>query len=498
MKKPLVVLIRDGWGYRENPSYNGPVKALTPFTDTLMEKYDSILIDASGEAVGLPQGYMGNSEVGHLTIGSGRINYQPMVRINKSIEDGSFFKNKAFLHIIHHCKANNTVLHLMGLLQIAGVHSHANHLFAILDLCKQEDFKNVVVHVFSDGRDSPVDETYNLTKTLLTTFDELGFGKIATISGRYFAMDRDKRWDRTAKAYRAIVSGEVVETFDNPLTCFDTCYKREETDEFIIPQKATWYKGIDIDDGVIFFNFRTDRTRQLTKAMIEQNFTEFERPFLIKNFVAMTEFYTPISVPVAFETLCIDNTLGKVLADSHKTQLRISETEKYAHVTFFFNGQVEIPYKDEDRILIPSPKVATYDLQPEMSIDEITTSVLPIAQNYDVIVINFVNGDMVGHTGNWEAVIKACHAVDRNVQKVVETILALDGSLLIFADHGNCEEMEGVYKTSHTTNQVPLLYVSNNKKSFVKRSGGLQDIAPTVLQLLDIPKPKDMTGESLL
>jgi 2,3-bisphosphoglycerate-independent phosphoglycerate mutase len=498
MKKPLVVLIRDGWGYRETPSYNGPVKSLTPFTDTLMEKYDNILINASGEAVGLPAGYMGNSEVGHLTIGSGRINNQPLVRINKSIEDQSFFQNKAFLDVIQNCKTHNSTLHLLGLLQVAGVHSHANHLFALLDLCKKEDFRNVVVHIFSDGRDSPVDETYRLTKKLLAKFEELGFGKIATISGRYFAMDRDKRWDRTEKAYRALVEGNTIETFEDPLVCFDTCYDRDETDEFIIPQKASWYDGMNEHDGSIFFNFRTDRPRQLTRAMIEEEFVEFERKATITNFVAMTEFYTPLPAPAAFDTFRISNTLGKVLADAGKNQLRISETEKYAHVTFFFNGQVEKPNINEDRILVPSPKVATYDLQPEMSINEISDKVLAVADKYDVIVINFVNGDMVGHTGDWEAVVKACHAVDQNVQKVVERILAIDGHLLIFADHGNCEEMEGKYRTSHTTNQVPLLYVANEKKDFTKRKGGLQDISPTVLKLLNIQKPSEMTGESFL
>ncbi|MCB9359338.1 2,3-bisphosphoglycerate-independent phosphoglycerate mutase [Candidatus Woesearchaeota archaeon] len=505
--KPIVVMIRDGWGFREQAEANGPVKANTPFTDEMMEKYPKVLIDASGEAVGLPDGYMGNSEVGHMTIGSGRIIYQAMVRINKEIESGSFFENKAFLDVISHCKAKNMPLHLIGLVQIAGVHAHLNHLLALLDLCKKQDFSNVLVHVISDGRDSQVQDTVKHTETLISKMNELGVGKIATISGRYYAMDRDKRWDRTKKAYDAIVKAESEATFGDPIKAFNDSYSKDVTDEFIIPMHADWYKGIEADHGVIFFNFRTDRTRQLTKALIEDEFEGWERSPIDVKFVAMTDFYNPMSsrAVVAYTPQSLKNLLGDAVADAGLRQLRISETEKYAHVTFFFNGQVEEPKKNEDRVLINSPKVATYDLKPEMSVYELCDRLCEEIDKdiYDMIVVNFVNGDMVGHTGVWEAVVKACEAVDACVEKACKKILEKDGVALVFADHGNCEEMEGMYKTSHTINPVHLLVVSNDpalqKGTLELPTGkGLKDIAPTALKLLGVEKPDEMSGESMI
>ncbi|MFT4303927.1 MAG: 2,3-bisphosphoglycerate-independent phosphoglycerate mutase [Candidatus Woesearchaeota archaeon] len=505
--RPIVVMIRDGWGFREQAEANGPIKANTPYTDYIMDKYPKVLINASGEAVGLPEGYMGNSEVGHMTIGSGRIIYQAMVRINKEIESGSFFKNPALVNVIEDCKKNNKTLHLMGLLQIAGVHAHLDHLMAILDLCKQKEHKNVIIHIFSDGRDSEINDTVIHTKTLLDKISKLGIGKIATISGRYYAMDRDKRWERTKKAYDTIVNGETELIFDDPIKALENSYKNNETDEFIIPQKAKWYNGIKENDGIIFYNFRTDRTRQLTKAIIEDEFEGWNRTPLNVKFVAMTDYYNPMNprASIAFRPQSLSNLLGDVIADNELKQLRISETEKYAHVTFFFNGQVEEPKKNEDRILVNSPKVATYDLKPEMSVYEVCDKLCEAIDKeiYDVIIVNFVNGDMVGHTGVWEAVVKACEAVDDCVKKSCEKILEKDGIALVFADHGNCEEMEGKYKTSHTINPVHLLIVSNNPhlqkdKIILPENKGLQDIAPTVLKLLNVEKPKEMSGESIL
>ncbi|MFT4343404.1 MAG: 2,3-bisphosphoglycerate-independent phosphoglycerate mutase [Candidatus Woesearchaeota archaeon] len=521
--KPIVVMIRDGWGYRQEESYNGPVHAETPYTDHLMETYPHVLIKASEDAVGLPQGFMGNSEVGHMTIGSGRIIYQAMVRIDKAIEEGTFFKNEAFLNAINHCKEKGTAFHIIGLLQEEGVHAHIDHCIALLRMCKENDLSNVLVHVISDGRDAPVMNTIIHVKRLLSVMQELGIGKIATISGRYYAMDRDKRWDRTQKAYDAIVHGKGMSQdeqkddqqskdqqngyFDDPIACFEACYAHGETDEFIKPRCAREYTGIRENDAIAFFNFRSDRPRQLTKAIIEDEFEGWERKPLNVTYVCMTEYYKPMNgrAQIAYDTQSFKNLLGNVLADNGRTQLRISETEKYAHVTFFFNGQVETPNQGEERILIQSPRVATYDLQPEMSVDEIGDRLVQEIDKdiYDVIIVNFVNGDMVGHTGVWDAVVRACNAVDRNVKKVVDTVLEKDGVALVFADHGNCEEMEGKYKTSHTLNLVPFIVVSKDEKlqkqTVTLREGkGLQDVAPTVLQLLEIEKPSEMTGESII
>lgn len=494
--KPVVLIIRDGWGHRKDQSLNATRYAT--YCNQLMKKYPTVLIGASEKHAGLPKGYQGNSEVGHMTIGSGRIIPQSMVRINEEIKSKKIFKNKAFLQAIAQCKKRNTTLHIIGLLQQEGVHAHINHCLALIDLCKKEKFDNYVIHVISDGRDAGVKNTINNLKILLKKVPK---EKIATISGRYYAMDRDKRWDRTKKAYDAIVAGKG-ETFEDPIACFKESYAKNETDEFIIPKKAKKYQGVQKKDAIIFFNYRTDRPRQLTKAIIENNFDGWKRKSCDVLFVAMQEYYKPMNkrALIAFPPPVIKQTLGEVVANAGMKQLRISETEKYAHVTFFFNGQVEKPNKGEDRILIPSPKVNTYDLQPEMSVNEIgDTIVKKLDQNkYNLIITNFVNGDMVGHTGDWKAIVSAVKAVDKNVKKVVEKVLEKDGTAIVFADHGNCEDMTAKWRTSHTLHLVPCIIVSNKKKKALKRGRGIQDIAPTALKLLGVKKPKEMSGSSLL
>lgn len=503
--KPIVILIRDGWGYRKNTRLNGPAQGDCPFTKELIKKYPTTILSTAGEAVGLPKGYQGNSEVGHMTIGAGRVFFQPMVEINKAITNGKFFNNQALLGAIRNCKKNGTNLHIIGLLQQEGVHAHMDHCFAILDLCRNQNFDRVFVHVISDGRDAPVNNTINNVRLLLKKMKSLGIGRIATITGRYYAMDRDTNWERTKKAYDCIVKGEATFTFDNPISSFKECYSKGVGDEIISPRKASWYEGVKPKDSMIFYNFRTDRTRQLTKAMIEEKFEGWKRKPLDVYFVAMTEYYSPMDrrAHIAFAPQRMSDLLGDVLASNGLKQLRISETEKYAHVTFFFNGQTERRNKGEERILIPSPKVATYDLKPEMSVYEIGNRIVKEIDKdrYDVIISNFVNGDMVGHTGVWHAILKAVKAVDDNVRKVTNKVLEKDGILLILADHGNCEDKTAKTRTSHTTNPVEFILVSNNpslRHAKLKKSRGLQDVAPTVLKLLDIKKPTEMTGESIV
>jgi 2,3-bisphosphoglycerate-independent phosphoglycerate mutase len=469
-----------------------------------MDRYPSTLLDAAGEAVGLPAGYQGNSEVGHMTIGSGRIFFQSLPRINRDIESGAFFSNSALRGAVENCKKNNTTLHVIGLLQKEGVHAHMDHCIAILELCKKESLNDVVVHVISDGRDAPVNGTLRNVRELVGKTDELGIGAIGSVSGRYYAMDRDKKWDRTKAAYDCIARGESRLTFDDLVGCLEECYARGETDEFIVPRRASWYTGIRDSDSVIFFNFRTDRTRQLTRAIVEDSFEGWRRSPMDVYFVAMTEFYSPMSsrVHIAYPPEPAVNLLGDVLSNAGLRQLRISETEKYAHVTLFFNGQVEEPRPGEERILIPSPKVATYDLKPEMSVYEVGDRLVEEIRGgrYDVIITNFVNADMVGHTGVWDAILKAVKAVDDNVGKVVNETLKRDGIALVLADHGCIEDKTEGLRTSHTKNRIPFIMVSDDpalRNVKLKEGRGLQDVAPTVLRLLNIGKPKEMTGESL-
>ncbi|MFH1590248.1 MAG: 2,3-bisphosphoglycerate-independent phosphoglycerate mutase [archaeon] len=498
--KKVILVIRDGWGYRESTEHNAIHNTATPITDGLMKHYPNTLLNASGEAVGLPKGYQGNSEVGHMTIGSGRIINQSLSRINKSIEDKSFFKISEFSKAINNCKKNKSKLHIMGLLQVEGVHSHIDHLFALLDLCKKKNFKRVVVHVFTDGRDAPVNNSLKHVKKLLNKFKEIGFGEIVTVSGRYYSMDRDKRWDRTKKAYDCIVNGDSKDEFSNPLTAIKKCHANDETDEFIKPQVLKGYHGVKKNDSMIFFNFRTDRTRQLTKAIVEDKFEGWNRKKLNVLFVAMTPFYKPMNAEVAFKERKIDNLLGEIVSKNGLKQFRVSETEKYAHVTFFFNGQIEKPFKNEDRFLINSPKVVTYDLQPEMSVYEIADALVKQikTEKYDLIVTNLVNGDMVGHTGIIHAIKKAVKAVDLALGRIVDEALKHDYTMLIFGDHGNVEDQTAEWRTSHTINPVPLIVVSNDLKMKLPKNKGLQDIAPTVLKLLGLKKPVEMTGESLV
>lgn len=502
--KPIVLIVRDGWGYRKEKAFNATEMGENPFTKELMKRYPNTLLKAAEESVGLPHGYQGNSEVGHMTIGAGRIFFQSLPRINKEIDSGEFFKNKAFLGAIENCKKHKSTLHILGLLQSKGVHAHIDHCLALLELCKRENFHDVLVHVISDGRDANVNETLNNVKVLTKRINSFGIGKVATISGRYYTMDRDKKWKRTRKAYDCIVNGVADSAFDDPIRCFEECYKKNETDEFIVPRKAAWYGGVKKNDSFIFFNFRTDRTRQLTMSMVEDKFEGWERKPLDIYFVAMTEFYSPMNkrAHIAYPNESAVNLLGQVLSKNGKKQLRISETEKYAHVTYFFNGQTEEPSLGEDRVMIPSPKVATYDLKPEMSAYKVGDRIVSEIERgkYDVIVSNFVNADMVGHTGVWEAILKAVKAVDDNVRKVVEKTLEKDGVVLILADHGCCEEKTAEFKTSHTTNLIPFVLVSNDpalKSIKLKTGKGLEDVAPTVLKLLNIQKPREMTGASL-
>ncbi len=414
-----------------------------------------------------------------------------------------FFANKAFLGAINNAKNHNSTLHLIGLFQVEGVHAHLNHLLAILDLCKKQGLKNVKIHAITDGRDAPVTDSLKNVKIVEDKLKQLGFGEIATISGRFYAMDRDNRWERTHEAYNCLVLGEAKTEFSDSITAIKESHAKNITDEFIVPMQKTDYNGIKENDSVIFFNFRTDRTRQLTKSIVEEKFEGWERKPLKVYYTAMTQFYTPMNAHVAFKDVSLDNLLGKVIADAGLSQLRISETEKYAHVTFFFNGQVEIPNKNEDRIMVPSPKVATYDLKPEMSVYEITAKLVEeIKKNkYKFIVINLVNGDMVGHTGITSAIHKAIEAVDECTGKIIDAALPNGYTSLVFADHGNAEDQTIEWRTSHTLNPVPLIVVSPEekyKKAKLKKGKGLEDIAPTVLDILGIAKPKEMTGESII
>ncbi len=503
MQKKVLMVIRDGWGWRDECEDNAICQAPTPNSDRYMKEYPNTLLAASGLAVGVPEGYQGNSEVGHMTIGSGRIIFQSLVRINKSIKEGDFFRNRAFLEAIGNCRKHNSTLHLAGLLQTQGVHSHIDHLFALLDLCNKENFKNVVIHAITDGRDAPVTESEIHIATLQDKLSELGFGKIVTVSGRFYAMDRDQRWDRTKKAYDCIVNGECEERFTDALELVKRCHAAQEMDEFIVPRAMEGYSGISEGDSFIFFNFRTDRTRQLTRAMIDDDFPGWERRPLKICFVAMTQFYSGMNALIAFEEQELHNLLGEIISKAGLRQLRISETEKYAHVTFFFNGQREEPFENEDRILINSPKVKTYDLKPEMSVFEIRDRLVQEIrqEEYQFIVTNLVNGDMVGHTGIPEAIRKAVSAVDEALGGIVEAGLSAGYEIMVLADHGNAEDQTPEWRTSHTTNPVPFILISEDErlKSAKLASGrGLSDVAPTVLEIMGIDKPQEMTGESVL
>lgn len=507
-KKLTMLMILDGFGENPNNEGNAVNLAKKPNIDKLRKICPVSHIDASGAAVGLPDGQMGNSEVGHTNIGAGRIVYQKLTKITKSIEDGDFFSIPEFTEAIENVKKNNSKLHIMGLLSDGGVHSHQRHLYGLLELAKRKGLdNNVFIHAFMDGRDTLPASGEGYIQELQEKMKEKGVGKIATLSGRYYAMDRDKRWDRVEKAYNAIVRGEGVLAKD-PIQAIEESYQQEIFDEFVVPTVITDANDqplakIESGDSVIFFNFRPDRARQLTRAIVDDKFDGFKTDKLDIDFVCMTEYDdTMPNVKIAFKPEELTNTFGEVVSKLGKKQLRIAETEKYAHVTFFFNGGREEPYPGEDRILVNSPKVATYDLQPEMSAYEVTEKVVEAinSEKYDTIILNFANTDMVGHTGNIDAAIKAVEAVDKCVGEIVEAVQKQNGVLLITADHGNAEQMidyqTGEPLTSHTTNLVPLILVGMENVEL--KDGRLCDLTPTMLDIMEEQKPKEMTGESLL
>jgi 2,3-bisphosphoglycerate-independent phosphoglycerate mutase len=504
-----MLMILDGWGINEHARGNAILKAQTPNFDKLMRHYPNTILQTSGLSVGLPEGQMGNSEVGHLNLGAGRIVYQEFTRISEDIKNGGFFKNPVLLDAMGNAAKNGSSLHLMGLLSDGGVHSHIDHLLALLKMAKQHGVARVYVHAFLDGRDVPPANAEVYIKRLEKEMDELGIGEIATIAGRYYAMDRDKRWDRTEKAYNAIVFGDGIKEGD-ALTALAKSYSREETDEFVVPTVITDEDGnpkgtVNEKDSIIFFNFRPDRARQLTYAFCDEDFQGFERrKGLLKVFyVCMTQYDVKVkNAQIAYRPQSLENIFAEVISKKGLRQLRIAETEKYAHVTFFFNGGVEKSYPGEDRILIPSPKVATYDMKPEMSAYEVTDKVIEkIGEEiYDVIILNYANSDMVGHTGVFEAAVAAVEAVDRCIGRVVDAIRNKGGTAIITADHGNAEQMldyaTGEPHTAHTSNPVPFILVGD--KHYRLHPGKLADVSPTMLELLNIEKPEEMTGESLI
>lgn len=508
-KKPYVLLIMDGFGLNDNPKANAVAQANTPVLDGLVKQYPFVKGAASGLAVGLPDGQMGNSEVGHMNMGAGRIVYQELTRITKSIEDGDFFKNEELVGAFENARKNGKSVHLWGLLSDGGVHSHNTHLYALLEMAKRQGVENVYVHCFLDGRDTSPTAGKDYIAELEEKMKEIGVGKIATISGRYYAMDRDNRWDRIEKAYRALTKGEGNEAA-SAKEAIEASYAADKTDEFVIPcvikENGKPVATVQDGDSVIFFNFRPDRAREMTRVFCADEFDGFDRGERVKtDYVCFVQYDDTIpNTKIAFKKEELSNTFGQFLADHGMTQARIAETEKYAHVTFFFNGGVEEPNKGEDRILVKSPKVATYDLQPEMSAPEVCDKLCAAIRSgdYDVIIINFANPDMVGHTGVLPAAIKAVETVDTCVGKAVEALKEMDGVMFICADHGNCEQEinyeTGEPLTSHTTNPVPFILVNADPSYGLREGGKLCDIVPTLIELMGMEKPEEMTGQSLL
>lgn len=509
-KKPTVLMILDGYGINDRADGNAIKIAKTPVMDLLYKKYPHAKGYASGLDVGLPKGQMGNSEVGHLNIGAGRIVYQELTRISKSIEDGDFFENTDLVNAMENSKKNNSSLHIMGLLSDGGVHSHNSHLYALIKMAKENGIKNIYIHAFLDGRDTPPTSGKEYLKELEEEIRNIGAGKIATVSGRYYAMDRDKRWDRIEKAYDAMMEGCGNKAASSE-ECIDNSYAAGVNDEFVVPTVIVDDDGqptgkIEENDSIIFFNFRPDRARQITRSIVDENFDGFERTKKINNifFVCFTRYDDTLpNVHIAFKPQVLSNTLGEYISSLGLKQLRTAETEKYAHVTFFFNGGVEEPNPREDRILVPSPKVATYDLKPEMSAPEVCDVLVEniLSLKYDLIIINFANSDMVGHTGVLDAAVKAVETVDECVGRAVDALIEVGGQMIICADHGNSDQMidyeTGDPMTAHTTNPVPLILVNYTDGIGIK-DGRLCDIAPTLLDMMDLPKPSEMTGESLL
>lgn len=507
--KPVALIILDGFGLREEKEGNAVALANKPNFDRYWAAYPHTQLNASGEAVGLPEGQMGNSEVGHLNIGAGRIVYQDLTRISKSIREGEFFENPVFLDAIRHVRQNGTKLHLYGLVSDGGVHSHITHLFALLELAKRQGVSEVYVHAFLDGRDVMPHTAVNYIRDLQQKMDGLGVGKLATVQGRYYAMDRDRRWERTEKAYRAMVYGEGPK-YTDPILALQESYEKSVTDEFVMPTVIVKPDGSPVAligdrDAVIMFNFRPDRAIQISQAFTNKDFRGFDRgPKCPKDlfYVCLTHFSETVDGYVAYKPTDLDNTMGEVLTQHGLKQLRIAETEKFPHVTYFFSGGREAEFAGEERILIPSPKVATYDLKPEMSAYEVTDALLKEleAEKFDAIVLNYANPDMVGHTGVLEAAVKAVEAVDECLGRVVDKILEKGGVAMIIADHGNADIMidpaTGKPWTAHTTQPVPCIVT---KPGLQLREGGvLADVAPTLLKLLELPQPVEMTGKSLI
>lgn len=509
-KKPTVLMILDGYGLNDKTEGNAVAQAKTPVMDDLMKTCPFVKGNASGMAVGLPEGQMGNSEVGHLNMGAGRIVYQELTRITKEIEDGEFFENEALMQAMDNCKKNNSDLHLFGLLSDGGVHSHNTHMYALLEMAKRNGIENVYLHAFLDGRDTPPASGKDFVKEAMDKMEEIGVGQVATVMGRYYVMDRDNRWDRVELAYNALVLGEG-ETAECGLCAVQNSYDKEETDEFVKPtvivKDGKPVATVKEKDSVIFYNFRPDRAREITRAFCDDKFEGFERKngFFPTTFVVFTEY--DVTIPnkiVAFHKVEITNTFGEFLAKNGLKQLRTAETEKYAHVTFFFNGGIEEPNEGEERLLVKSPKVATYDLQPEMSAYKVCDGLVDAIKSnqYDVIIINFANPDMVGHTGIEAAAIKAVEAVDECVGRAVAAIKEVDGQMFICADHGNAEQLvdyeTGAPFTAHTINPVPFILVNYDENYTLREGGCLADIAPTLIEMMGMKQPEEMTGKSLL
>ena len=509
-KKPTVLMILDGYGLNEKTEANAVAIGKTPVMDRLMKEYPFVPGNASGMSVGLPEGQMGNSEVGHMNMGAGRIVYQELTRITKEIQDGDFFENEALLAAIENCKQNGSDLHLFGLLSDGGVHSHNTHMYGLLELAKRNGLDRVYLHAFLDGRDTAPTSGKGFVTEAVEKMKELGVGEVATVMGRYYVMDRDNRWDRVEKAYQALVEG-IGETAECPVQAVQASYDQEVNDEFVLPtvilKDGKPVATVKTGDSVIFYNFRPDRAREISRAFCEEEFTGFERKGgrIETTYVCFSEY--DVTIPnklVAFHKVEIHNTFGEFLAANGKKQLRTAETEKYAHVTFFFNGGVEAPNEGEERILVNSPKVPTYDQQPEMSAYEVAKNLVEAIKSdkYAVIVVNFANPDMVGHTGVQEAAIKAIEAVDECVGQAVDALLEVDGQMFICADHGNAEQLvdyeTGVPFTAHTTNPVPFILVNYDKAYTLREGGCLADIAPTLIEMMGMEQPKEMTGTSLL
>lgn len=504
-RKPLVLIILDGFGHSDSPEFNAIYAAKKPNWDRLLASQPHGLISGSGMDVGLPDGQMGNSEVGHMNLGAGRVVYQDFTRVTKAIRDGEFFHNPVLTGAVDKAAKAGKAVHILGLLSDGGVHSHQDHLVAMAELAAQRGAEKIYLHAFLDGRDTPPKSAEPSLKLLDEAFARIGKGRTASIIGRYFAMDRDNRWDRVEAAYNLITDGTAEFTANTAVDALNAAYERGESDEFVKATRIGEQVRVEDGDAVVFMNFRADRARELSRAFVEPGFQEFprQRELHLAEYVMLTQYAASIPAPSAFKPESLDNVLGEYLAKNGKTQLRIAETEKYAHVTFFFSGGREEPFEGEERILIPSPKVATYDLQPEMSAPEVTDRIVDAIENqrFDVIIVNYANGDMVGHTGVFDAAVKAVECLDSCVGRIVEALDKVGGEALITADHGNVEQMEdamtGQAHTAHTCEPVPFVYVGKRKVS-IREGGVLADVAPTLLNLMGLEQPKEMTGKSII